>query len=408
MKIRHLIIDDDSKTNSDVKVYIVKNTSNGQYVRLGKTETHYLLFRLGEHGYASELNSGDNKIQELSAESKDLLETKFNEWGFLDESQTKIKQNSFESLKKIHLIKFNVEKVIKTIYPIYSIFFTKVWLALLIVLSSATIGYFIYSAFAFDVNGSEFVLNLNSAQIVIIVLIFIFNTFLHEFAHAVTCVKYGGKVISMGLMLFYLFPCFYCDVSDVYSIKDRKKRAIVATSGILTNLFFGFLLLFTSIILSFFNIVEVSLYYSAISLIIFAIYNLLPFVKMDGYWLISSLSGIDNLMDKSVVLAYTLILSPKKLKLIKMKLSKKILLSVYGVICFFFHSFFWLYSFIAIDNLFNLSGIWRIILFSFFAVLFLTDLIKNIIYYLNIIKNHYDRYIFLINENENQQVQTKL
>ena len=109
----------------------------------------------------------------------------------------------------------------------------------------------------------------------------------------------------MGLLLYYFIPCFYCDVSSVYTFKNKRHRALVAVSGILANLFISVLAIFTAIVLSWFGIYWYLLLYVGIMGIFICIYNLIPFVKFDGYWLLVSLLGLDNLMDKAVILAYT-------------------------------------------------------------------------------------------------------
>lgn len=61
--------------------------------------------------------------------------------------------------------------------------------------------------------------NFNLYNIIFLGLLSVFNTVLHEMGHAVSCTKFGGKVISMDLMLFFFFPCFFVDVSDIIHVK---------------------------------------------------------------------------------------------------------------------------------------------------------------------------------------------
>ncbi|MCR4944220.1 MAG: M50 family metallopeptidase [Clostridium sp.] len=396
MKVKHLLIDYEEKRSSGLETYLVSNTKNGIRVRLGKNEVSYLLNVLEENEGRTELNIQD--CDDIDEELKNKMLLKFEEWGFFDDSIGKKNYVKFDKLKKIHLVSFNVESMLKSIYPIYSKLFSKtgfiVWLISLFMI----LGYYTYNMFTF--NASEVVnapvFQFTTLNIVLIVIAIFINTIFHEFAHAVTCTKYGGEVKEMGILLFYLIPCIYCDVSGVYNIRDRKKRAIVGLAGIYSNLFISTILFIIASILAKFNVVSVLLFYIAIVNIVTSLYNLIPFVKLDGYWVLSALSGIDNLMDKSVVLAYTTLFSRKNLKKIHMNSSKRIAFSIYGVISLFFSEVFWIYTSYNISNMFDFNIMVEKSIFVVIVVIVLFDFIKTIQHYYKLIKNDYNRILMVM------------
>jgi len=396
MQIKHLQIEQENESPQIRQIYLIRNTVNNRYVRLGKNETYYLLSVLGENGSAVELNLSD--VKEMPEEFKTKIRAKFEEWGFLDDKVKDVKRAPIESIRKIHIVKFNIEKVLEVIYPVYSKFFSKggfaVWISALL----GVVGYYIYSILTFDPSSSVDVpiLHFTVGNIILIVFTMFVSIILHEFAHAVTCIKYGGKVTNMGIVLYYCIPCFYCDVSGVYNIKERKKRAIVGVAGILTNLFIGNIMLLIAIILSNFNIVSILLYYIAIGIIFISIYNLIPFVKLDGYWILSALCKVDNLMDKSVILAYTTFFSRKNLNKINMKVGKRRILSLYGIIVLFFNELFWIYTFYNIKNMFHLNGYLAKGIFLTAVIVILADFVKTIHYYYMVIKNDYNRILIMM------------
>ena len=53
----------------------------------------------------------------------------------------------------------------------------------------------------------------------------------HEFAHGVTCKRYGGSVKEMGFLLVYFNPAFYCNVSDAWLFPEKSKRLLVSFAG---------------------------------------------------------------------------------------------------------------------------------------------------------------------------------
>ena len=67
--------------------------------------------------------------------------------------------------------------------------------------------------------------------VLILVVIFLGLTLLHELAHGFACKYYGGEVHELGFMLLYLIPAFYCNVNDAWSFRDRKARLWVTASG---------------------------------------------------------------------------------------------------------------------------------------------------------------------------------
>src|SRR5678816_456778 len=46
----------------------------------------------------------------------------------------------------------------------------------------------------------------------------------HEFSHGLTCRHFGGQVKEVGFMLIYFSPAFYCDVSDAWMFRERRRK----------------------------------------------------------------------------------------------------------------------------------------------------------------------------------------
>ncbi|HEY6332604.1 MAG TPA: hypothetical protein VI756_24995, partial [Blastocatellia bacterium] len=58
-------------------------------------------------------------------------------------------------------------------------------------------------------------------------------TTLHEMAHGLACKHFGGDVPEVGvLMIYYIVPGFYCNVSDIYRFRKRSQRVWVVMAGI--------------------------------------------------------------------------------------------------------------------------------------------------------------------------------
>ncbi|MEW5323126.1 M50 family metallopeptidase [Geobacillus thermoleovorans] len=124
--------------------------------------------------------------------------------------------------------------------------------------------------------------------------------FLHELGHGIACKYFGGKVEQIGLLLIFFSPALYCDVSGIWSFKDKKQKIITLIAGVYVQL----------IILSLCSIIydlyfEQSTWLSTFILwnVLMVFSNILPFLKLDGYWILSNIVEIPNLYEKSLKLA---------------------------------------------------------------------------------------------------------
>jgi putative peptide zinc metalloprotease protein len=122
---------------------------------------------------------------------------------------------------------------------------------------------------------------------------------LHECGHALTLAWQGGKPKSMGFLLIYLMPAFYCDVSAAWALPSRRSRVWVAAAGPITQ----------ASLAGIFSVLGAALnarcgaVLSTIGIAAFfqAIVNCYPFLKFDGY--VAIISGLDlpHLHQRSIV-----------------------------------------------------------------------------------------------------------
>ena len=121
-------------------------------------------------------------------------------------------------------------------------------------------------------------------------MVILFSVTMHELAHAAACTNRGVRHGPIGFMIYTIFPAFYTDVSDAWRLPSRD-RLIVDGAGVLTSFLLaslGAALLFIWPNRSF-----------ALLLLLndsLVLVNLNPFLKMDGYWLISDMLRVPNLM----------------------------------------------------------------------------------------------------------------
>ncbi len=137
-----------------------------------------------------------------------------------------------------------------------------------------------------------------SRILALIALIFV-TTSLHEFGHAVVCTLCGASVRSMGFMIYYLQPAAYADVTESWRLRNKWHRVAISAAGVYVQ---GIANAIAAIVVLGMRASgrhsTVLLLYIALNLGTMA-FNLLPFVKLDGYWMLSAMLGIPNLRDRA-------------------------------------------------------------------------------------------------------------
>lgn len=125
-------------------------------------------------------------------------------------------------------------------------------------------------------------------------------TALHEFAHGLACKHFGGDVREMGvLLIYYVLPAFYCNVTDIHRMGRKYERLWVIFAGIYWQLLVsaggGLLWLIAT---PYTLLADLSLL-----LFIGGSFNILincnPLIKLDGYYALSQALGVVNLQARS-------------------------------------------------------------------------------------------------------------
>jgi putative peptide zinc metalloprotease protein len=121
----------------------------------------------------------------------------------------------------------------------------------------------------------------------------------HELAHALTCVHFGGHIHKMGIIFYHLSLTAYADTSDAWLFPNRWHRVWVSVAGPLSTLCFGAVAAWVWWLApagSTGSRLALTLVLSTLPL---ALANLNPFLEYDGYYVLSDLTGIPNLRQRS-------------------------------------------------------------------------------------------------------------
>src|SRR5207302_7379254 len=117
----------------------------------------------------------------------------------------------------------------------------------------------------------------------------------HELSHGLTCKRFGGKVHEIGLLLIYLQPAMYCNVSDAWLFPERRKRLLVTLAGAWFEVFCW------ALATLFWRLTDPATLPNYLALVVATtlgiktLFNLNPLIKLDGYYLLSDYLEIPNL-----------------------------------------------------------------------------------------------------------------
>ena len=116
---------------------------------------------------------------------------------------------------------------------------------------------------------------------------------LHEIGHATAC-RYGGAEPGvMGVGIYVVWPAFYTDVTDAYRLgKGGRLRTDIG------GLYFNAIVVLGVAAVYFFLGTFEALLLIAVILQMQMIPQLLPFLRMDGYYMVADLTGVPDLFTR--------------------------------------------------------------------------------------------------------------
>ena len=120
-----------------------------------------------------------------------------------------------------------------------------------------------------------------------------FSLIIHELGHASACRSYGAAPGEIGFGFYLFTPVLYTDVTNAWKLK-RGERVVVDIAGMFME---G--MLTTSLIVLYLITQNIVFYLSACTIGFNMFININPFLRYDGYWILSDLCNTPNLRAKS-------------------------------------------------------------------------------------------------------------
>lgn len=123
----------------------------------------------------------------------------------------------------------------------------------------------------------------------------ILTVILHEFCHLIFAINRGANVPEMGVMLYFLSPSGYSDLTQIHFFKHKSSKIVCLLAGLMFN--FG-LMVFSLFSFLIFNlqIFQVLFYLNLITILI----NFGFYIKLDGYYILQILLDEKYLREQSL------------------------------------------------------------------------------------------------------------
>ncbi|MBA6264105.1 MAG: hypothetical protein V7780_03270 [Colwellia sp.] len=138
---------------------------------------------------------------------------------------------------------------------------------------------------------TELIPELSYTNVTFIIIPLLLSTLFHEIGHLAACRQYNAKHGEMGFGFYFIFPVAYSDVTGIWAL-PKYQRILVNLSGVYMEL------LYTSILFTLSHWFP-SLAYIGIIIMIRVAYTFIPFLRNDGYWILSDLLNEQNLLPRS-------------------------------------------------------------------------------------------------------------
>jgi putative peptide zinc metalloprotease protein len=130
------------------------------------------------------------------------------------------------------------------------------------------------------------------SSLLVILCVVLLAAVVHEFGHASALRYGGGRARGMGFGLYMIFPAFYTDVTESYRL-NRWARVRTGLGGPYFHLLFAAALIGVALATGFeFLLIAVLLINVEIAR------QFIPFVRLDGYWVLADLTGVPDFISQ--------------------------------------------------------------------------------------------------------------
>ena len=192
------------------------------------------------------------------------------------------------------------DRLLKKLLPMMAVFFHRRFIVALIFGAGVAVA---LVAQRWSEFSHSFVYSLTPEGILATVGMMSLSKFVHECGHAFAASHFGCRVPSMGVALLLGMPVLWTDVTDAWRLPRRSSRLVIDAAGMVAELTLAVIATFLWTVLPDGALRSGSYLLASSAWIITLVINLNPFMRFDGYYLLSDAFDIPNMQDRSFALA---------------------------------------------------------------------------------------------------------
>jgi putative peptide zinc metalloprotease protein len=133
----------------------------------------------------------------------------------------------------------------------------------------------------------------------------LFAKTIHELGHALVATRYGVRVAHMGLAFLVMLPMLYTDTGESWRLKNPRHRLAIASAGIAVELALASIATFLWALAPDGPFRNGMFFLATTSWLLTLAINASPFMRFDGYFIVSDILDLPNLHERSGALART-------------------------------------------------------------------------------------------------------
>ena len=291
--------------------YIVKDPLKASYFELDEIE-HFILAALKSAKRYSEITEQLHRkfSVSLDREQLQLYLEKLSQYNLIRRlyfgagfalSKEKLARtrlqltNWFFGWLSIKLPGFYPGPVIGCMSPLGKLFFSRIFLVCFLLISLGTFFFSLTNFQSLTLRVPHWQQLIEPQHILATLVAFILVKIAHELGHALACHRVGHECTEIGIVFLVFLPCLYCEVSDLWTERNKWKRILVSLAGVVVEMSIAILCFWLWYFLK-----EGPASALCFSILIVTSANTLfangnPLMKYDGYYALSDLLGVPNL-----------------------------------------------------------------------------------------------------------------
>lgn len=126
---------------------------------------------------------------------------------------------------------------------------------------------------------------------------------LHELGHAVVATRLGVRVAHMGIAFLVMWPMLYTDTGESWRLRSNRQRLAISVAGMASEIALAGLATLAWALLDDGALRQAALYLATTGWVLSLALNISPFLRFDGYFILSDLLDFPNLHERSGALA---------------------------------------------------------------------------------------------------------